>query len=268
MDTYFGCKPPKKDLRDYKVAATIKEYNFPNEFILENLPKVKNQKNISSCVAHSISSILEYHDRSVHNLSTNFIYGIQNKLFDRDEEGMYISEACKIAKNYGDMLETDCPGNNEIPDCYKIAENAFADEEKLKRSKAHIIESYFKCSTNEDIKYALQTYGPVIASVKWMGNWSFKKDGTLVEDTTNKEPKGYHAIMIVGWNENGFICQNSWGKDFGNEGRFILPYRIKIEEAKGIKDSSVTDENIVVPKRNAFLDFIYKILNWILNKIS
>ena len=77
MDTYFGCKPPKKDLRDYKVAATIKEYDFPNEFILENLPKVKNQKSVSSCVAHSISSILEYHDRSAHNLSTNFIYGIQ-----------------------------------------------------------------------------------------------------------------------------------------------------------------------------------------------
>lgn len=268
MDIYLGCKSPKKDLRDYKVAASVKEYDFPNEFMLENLPKVKNQKNVSSCVAHSLSSILEYHDNSVHKLSTNFIYGIQNKLFNRDDEGMYISEACKIAKDYGDMLETDCPGNNEVPDCYKIAENAFDNTEKLERSKAHIIESYFNCSTVNDIKYALQTYGPVLASIKWMGNWNFKKDGTLMETSNNEEPLGYHAIIIVGWNENGFICQNSWGKSFGNAGRFILPYKIKIEEAKGIKDSPVTDENIVVPKRNAFLDFIYKILNWILNKIS
>ena len=73
----FGCKPSPKDLRDYKIAnLSQRNITYPEHFILDNLPQIKNQTTVNSCVAHAMSSILEYHDKSVHTLSTNFIYGI------------------------------------------------------------------------------------------------------------------------------------------------------------------------------------------------
>ena len=35
---------------------------------------------------------------------------------------------------------------------------------------------------------------------------------------------GYHAISIVGYDENGFIIRNSWGKSFCDNGYTTLPY--------------------------------------------
>ena len=36
--------------------------------------------------------------------------------------------------------------------------------------------------------------------------------------------QGYHAISIVGYNENGFIIRNSWGKGFCEDGYTVIPY--------------------------------------------
>ena len=112
----YGCLPAKKDLRDYKLCAANVQQEYPKSFMVSGeLPKVKNQGNVSSCCAHATSSILEYFDKNKHVLSTNFIYGIQKKLFNQNQMGMYLAQACQIVKDYGDMLEKDCKGNNEIP---------------------------------------------------------------------------------------------------------------------------------------------------------
>ena len=47
------------DVRDYRLACVSNESEFPDEFEL-HMPKIKNQKSISSCVAHSIASTIEY----------------------------------------------------------------------------------------------------------------------------------------------------------------------------------------------------------------
>jgi hypothetical protein len=42
----YGGKPPKKDIRDYKLAKFI--CPLPESFSLSNLPRVKNQENVRS----------------------------------------------------------------------------------------------------------------------------------------------------------------------------------------------------------------------------
>ena len=127
----------KIDLRDHSInknVAAAEEY--PEEFALDiSYMKIKNQGQVNSCVAHAMSTILEYHTKGEADLSTNFIYGIQNKLCGHDGEGMYLNDALKIAKEYGDMLEDDCDGNTEVPKCWEIAEAAFGAPEKLLRAK-------------------------------------------------------------------------------------------------------------------------------------
>jgi len=115
MKIKYGVLPAKVDLRDYKICSANMEIIYPEEFVLSNLPKVKCQKNVNSCCAHAVSSILEFHDLSRDTLSTNFIYGIQKYLFNQTQQGMYLVQACKIVNDYGDPLESDCKGNTEVP---------------------------------------------------------------------------------------------------------------------------------------------------------
>ena len=262
---FYGCQPPKIDLRDYKLNPVVASAaQLPEEFVLEDRMKVKNQGSVSSCVAHATSSILEYHDKGQRELSTNFIYGIQRKVCDREGSGMYLADACKIVNKYGDMLEDDCPGNNEVPKSCDIAEESFGDASKLERAAYFKVSKYFNCKSNSDIKYAVMNHGPVLCSIKWYDKYKVK-DGIISFDMASDY--GHHAIVIYGWNKEGFLCQNSWGKMFGDKGKFILPYDHKIEEAKGLVDY-INDKELVVPKTNNFLDIMYKVLNWIFNLVK
>jgi C1A family cysteine protease len=261
----YGCLPPIKDVRDYKLKKAVCAGGLPSIFRLENLPRVKNQGSVSSCVAHASSSILEYHAKldcgEKVDLSTSFIYGIQKKLFDRDGAGMYLRHACKIVSTYGDMLEEDCPGNKEVPVAHTIAENAMSNNDKVERAANYKVQSYVKLNNNDAIKRAIMNYGPVLASIKWYD--TFKCDDQDVLRGEQTGDYGYHAIMLCGWCDEGFVAQNSWGKGYGNGGRFILPYEITVREAWQWIDAESDD--IVKPSRNNFLDVIYKIINYIIN---
>ena len=262
MDKYvYGCRPSPIDVRDHRVRAVCAQA-LPEEFELDfSDVTIKNQKSVSSCVAHAMSTILEYHAKNKHTLSTNFIYGIRKHLFAQEGKGMYLRDACKIVTTYGDPLERDCPGNVEIPNVYDIASNAFNNEDTMRAAAEFRTKSYYKCDTIEDIKAALCNYGPILASVKWFNDYKVVK-GVL----TGGESKeyGYHAIVIYGYNKEGFLCQNSWGRTWGNNGRFILPYEIKIKEARGLVDMENTV--YISPKKPGGLwNLLYKFLNMFIN---
>ena len=261
----FGCNTSKYDSRDYKLKAElVARINLPEEYIIPIDIDVKNQKNICSCVAHATSSILEYHSNPRQKLSTNFIYGIQKELFNNEMEGMCLRDACKIAADYGDMLEEDCPGNTEVPECYAIAESAIADANKLDRASQYRISKYFLCLTNHDIKYALYKHGPVLAAIKWYRTYKVNDKGILVGEHTGTY--GGHAVMVYGYNKDGFLCQNSWGKNWGDGGRFILPYSVKFTEARGFVDWNGEDE-LKEPSTGGLWNIIYKMINGLANMV-
>ena len=262
MHNKYGCNPPLIDVRDYKLAKASKSESLPVAYLPMALPRVKSQGSVSSCVAHATSSILEYHDLGIgkNTLSTNFIYGIQRKECGHNGLGMYLRDACKIVTKYGDMLESECSGNDEVPKCWGIAEHAL-EEHGTETSIYFRADSYFDCKSNDDIRRAIYNYGPVLASIKWYDTFKVNSEGILEGEQSGDY--GYHAFMIYGWNETGFACQNSWGTRWGEKGRFILPYNIPIAEAKGTVD--VEDNTLIRPKRNGFLDIIYKIVNFVLN---
>lgn len=259
-----GCLNEKVDLRDYKVCAANVFQEFPKEFKLSNLPQIKNQLEVGSCVAHATSSILEYFDNNKQTLSTNFIYGIQHKYLNRDHKGMYLIDACKIVKEFGDMTENDCPGNYEIPVCYSKAEQSLNDNVKKSRAYYYRIESYYKCSTDNDIKYALMHYGPVLASINTFSQGKITKDDVWQFDETS-EPSGGHAIVIYGWDSRGWLCQNSWGKFFAGDGRMVIKFG-KIKEARALVDHDNSEDGAMIkPNNNCILDVAYKTANFFIN---
>ena len=266
-----GCLEEKKDIRDYKLkAGSVAALDLPEEYIPCVEVAVKNQGSVNSCVAHALSSIMETYTND--SLSTNFIYGTQKKLYGHEGQGMYLRDACATALKYGNMKYEDCPGNTEVPNCYEEAEACLDNEEKKKLAYYYRINRYFSCNSPEEIKYAIYVYGPVLAALNWSYSYYVNDKGILTTDEENPEYVGGHAVMVKGWTKDGFICQNSWGENWGNNGDFILPYSIKFTEARGIEDYDNKLDDLAEPtdpiQEPSFiltLKVIYSIINKILN---
>lgn len=259
----FGVLSPKTDLRDYKIKAAA-----PTEvtsFELEHLPDIKNQGSVCSCVAHAASSILEWFNETetneYHELSVGFIYGMQGVEFNRLGEGMYMRDACKIVQRYGDCLNDTISFNVEMPSCCERLKSRLMNDEVYSEAAICRVESYASCGNDEAVKYALMNYGPVMMSIKWYKVNSVDYDGIIYFDT--KSDHGYHAVMVYGFNEKGWLCQNSWGKKWGNGGRFIMPYRYGFVDAWSFVDAENSD--VYKPRRNTLFDIFYKLLNSMIN---
>lgn len=259
--TNYGVRPPKVDLRDYTVKAGATNVS---SFELKNLPTVKNQGSVSSCAAHSSCSILEWFNKQetkkYQKLSTGFIYGMQGVAYNRLDKGMYLRDVCKIVQKYGDCLSTTIPFNVEMPECYHRLKDKLTDE-VYNEALICKVKSYAKCTSDKSVKYALMKYSPVLMSVKWYNDYKMDDDGTINFD--KKSDSGYHAVMVYGFNDKGWLCQNSWGKLWGNKGRFILPYKHGFREAWSFVDAENND--IHKPMHNKILDVIYRAINFIVN---
>ncbi len=82
------------------------------------------------------------------------------------------------------------------------------------------------------IKQHITTYGAVMASI-YMDEYSSYYDNSLYTYCNNECSTTNHMIAIVGWDDNkednlgnkgAYICQNSYGSTFGNEGFFYVMY--------------------------------------------
>lgn len=251
--SFYGALKPQIDVRDYRPAVGAVE--LPKFYSLPCLPQIKDQFFVNSCCAHATSSILEYFNQietgSNVTLSTDFIYGMQ----DREGQGMYLRDACKIVQKYGDTYKTTFPKNTEQPACGKAVKAALTDE-ILAEAEYFQIASYANCRTEKEKKSAIYSGKPLLASIKWYDKYT-KEDGVIHFDTSSD--CGYHAVMVYGWNETGWLCQNSWGKSWGNKGRFVLPYEFGLVEAWAFTDEIKGNP---APKK---LDWLYKVINWLLN---
>lgn len=268
----FGCKISQVDLRDYRLSriCTLSE-DLPETYEINMTHHIKSQGSVCSCTAHALSSILEYHDRNVYTLSTNFIYGLQKMLYNELGPGQKIRVALNIANKYGDPIKALCYGNTEVDAVYDLAEESFKDQEVLNDAYRHKIKSYVKLTTERDIKYALMNYGPVIAGIKWYNSYHFNEATLFLEPDKSQGVSGHHAIMIYGWNESGWLCQNSWGPRWGHNGLFRIKYDYGVTETYGViddEDLSSDHPEIVRPVHNSdILEIVLKFINRIINLV-
>ena len=252
------------DVRDYKIAR-VSTQEFPEEFVLDSVT-VKDQGSTSSCVAHACSSVVEYHNQKQHNnktvFSTEFIYGYR-PLGYYVGEGMYLRQALKTLQKCGDVPLADLKGNNE---CDVAMKNVESNINALKeKAYPHRISSYVRLDTNDDIKSALMKYGYVVVSMPWHVNYKLK-DG--VYTYTGDAIRGYHAVLIYGWNKDGWLVHNSWSKSWGRGGKFIIPFNFSFNEMWAVTDD-IVDGDIVKPAdNNVFVRLFYKIINFFNNLLK
>lgn len=157
------------------------------------LPAVLDQGNKPICVPCSVSTYLNWRE----NLKTG---RKSNNGIDYDEifsakkiegEGMTFKEALGYLRHHGVNSKA---GNLKI------------DEYAMVRSEFQL-------------KAAIFMNGPCVGALP-VYNFNYDFWNKYVSD----EFQGCHAIAIVGYDKEGFIIRNSWGKSFGKSGYTTIPY--------------------------------------------
>lgn len=233
---YYGCKKEIDDKRDYKASVCYTYKSYPESHIIKMGP-IKDQGIVNSCVAYSLSSFLEneYLDSNLH-FSTGFIYGYRPLTYSQ-EEGMYPREALKTLQKLGDVENQYFDHNKELPEIKKLVDDNI--EHLIPLAEIYKIKSYARIYTEDKIKECLLNDCPVPVSIPVINDLKTDKQGKLI--SSEGEIQGYHMIILYGYNKEGYLFQNSWGKDWGNKGCGILPYDYKIDSAWAI---STEDNNI------------------------
>lgn len=246
------------DVRDYKAVCTSANRIFPKTFELQ-MVRVKNQGLVGSCVAHALSTVVEYYNyiqnKSKEEMSVGYIYGNRNLSFHKSS-GMIVRDALATLKLYGDVEKKDFPDNIEVP--FAIDKFNKQADDLYEKGYPNRISSYYRLKTKNDIKAALLSKNPVVMAIKWYGDMKVV-DGILT--TKYQKYRGGHCMVIYGWNEKGWKVQNSWGKSWGENGTCIIPYDMKLEEAWMVGDNITDNMTIKKPFASQTGQSIAKVLN-------
>lgn len=188
----FGFIKSKIDGSEHLFGVSNPE--LPEMYSYRNfLSPVVNQGNYPICVPCSVAAYinwkinLEDGSKKDNNVSYSEIY----KAKTMPEDGMTFKDAFRF------LLKT----------------GVTTDEGNIRINEYGMIRSLIQ------LKNALLMNGPCFAALP-VYNW----DAYFWRKQNNESLMGYHAICIVGYNKNGFIIRNSWGKRFGNEGYTEIPY--------------------------------------------
>jgi hypothetical protein len=153
------------------------------------------------------------------HFSMTYIYWL-SKQYDGipDRPGTYLRTVCKIMQKYGCALEKDMP---------------FTDKPRppiTGGNGKYRVDKYFRLYTLHEIKTAL-AFGQyvLIGTFITAGNW--RRDGGGWIGEAVGEFRGGHATYLYGYDDNKvhahkgyFLGMNSWGEQWGNFGKFYLPY--------------------------------------------
>lgn len=204
MKRKYGALLSPTDLRDFRVASSVTNVELPEEFRL-NSTTIKDQGAVNSCVAHTLSEMLE--NRYKKNYSTGWIYGYRPEGYYQGS-GMYTRDALKTLNKVGAVENDKFNYNIEMIEAkVKVDQDIDLLEEEASNLK---IKAYARLYTEREIKswlYIKNTPVPIAIATE-----NLVLDENAVIQIPKIYPNSGHAILIIGWNDTGFIIQNSWRK--------------------------------------------------------
>lgn len=229
------------DKATYTVNIEYEETpKLPTKYDLRSVDRVstiRNQGSKSTCWACASLEALE----SSLLPANKYLFSVDSMIND-NSFGLDQSAGGKYTMALAYLLSWQGPVDQEEQTDTNALLPALKESEKA--SSVHLQEAHFYDSENLDgIKWAVYQYGGVstsiyasVSSSNLNGSSSYNKRTNSYCYTGNAKPN--HDVVIIGWNDKypasnfseevpadgAFICQNSWGTGFGDDGVFYISY--------------------------------------------
>lgn len=192
------------------VRSRISAQVLPTTFSLRPRfkTKVKDQIDRPWAMSMAVASIMEYYFGKP--MSHRFIYLMRNRARDSlyPSTGMYARDALKICKEIGCCREELCPSHTLVVEQMHLVDAA-----------SYKIDGFARVTSMQGVKDALCTQGPLLAIFPCYNDsrrfWIPGKGEYL---------RGAQAVLIIGWNEIGFIIRGMWGERWADEGHSVYHY--------------------------------------------
>ena len=229
---WYGWKPDIPDFRDFTLKIsddTIQ--NLPEKVDLRN-PKLPifNQLRIGSCTSQAIATAhmfnqIKQSDKEPFIPSRLFIYFNEREMMGNVEidSGAHLRDGIKSLNSQGVCEEIIWPydiskfKDKPTPECYKDALN-------------HQAVTYERVVQTEDqLRGCLASGFPFVfgfAVYEFFESKEMAKTGVLKMPEKDEKMLGGHAVICISYDYSTktFLIQNSWGRDFGQNGFFTMPF--------------------------------------------
>lgn len=237
----FGALVSPIDERDYPAGSYLAtSMEFPENYMQDKIPEVTyDQYKTQKCVAYSLKHIVESFNIKEYDteipVSVDFIFC--NRTKDQPSysllpfEGSYPKDLIHNLYRFGACIDSLCPTKqpDDIEDFVWLTEDMFANAEK------YVIAMYLKVSTDSQIKSALMSDFGVTASIPVTPKFIGSYNELITQEYADKNRRGNHMIVIYGWkkynNTTYWVCKNSYGDGWGDNGWFYLPVGYPMNEA-------------------------------------
>ena len=215
---------------------------YPNDYEIKDYPElIFNQGNFHLCVPYSISLIrhIQIYKRYGLSIIPDPIHIYYNR--DKDmyqDEGMITEEVLRYIIKYG-IPEIDVKQLiSVINTCFKIKfdlkKSKYINDSEIKDIDK--VFGYKKLNSIEEIKESILKYYGVIATVKHNEAIRYPDKNGYINYSAYETYDENHQLVILGWKSNNWIIQNSYGKEYGINGKAYLPMDCGLLEAYCIID--------------------------------
>lgn len=221
-------------LNGVKLPATVTSINpiIDEVDLRKYIPFNENQYQSNACVGFAVTNALEVMLKGKINLSAQFAY-YNGRLLDNIQGrdiGSNISKVYKGLVEYGVCKEEFCSFDyNSITT--KPSQTAYAKAAQRKVNEYKAL-NYKSPTLIDDMKNLLIQEIPSVIIMDLSRDmidlyYNNNMDNHNPRPISTDNPKALnisHAMTVVGFNKRGFIVENSWGRNFGDNGCFLLPY--------------------------------------------
>ena len=230
-------QPPCAEIihRDQEAQSGGGDVKLPSSFDYRKMgraPQIGNQGSLGTCWAFASLKALESSLLPGKSLELSVDHMTMHNSFSmsQDAGGEYTMSMAYLLAWQGPVLESEDPyGDGYSPDGLKPC--LHVQDIQILPAKDY-----------EAIKQAVYRYGGVQSSL-YTSMRNYQSESVYYNRTTNSycyigDEKPNHDSVIIGWDDNyskdnfnmglegdgAFICTNSWGEDFGDQGYFYVSY--------------------------------------------
>lgn len=184
---------------------------------------VKDQGNCGSCVAFgnvaALEAMYKIKTERIVNLSESelfFCHGAKDTVYSAGcNRGWYTGRGAYFLREKGVVEESEFPYGDYDQSC----------KSGLESQRRYFATDIRELTTVSQMKEWIDNYGPVVGQFTVYSDFFSYRSG-IYRKSSSASRSGGHCICVVGYDDYNscWICKNSWGANWGENGFFRIAY--------------------------------------------